>query len=347
MFVSHACSSYSAKSTVGRGIFFLAGIVIALSALPEAAAAADQVAGSAVRAAGWQTEIAASRALYSISMLLATGIALFLLGVPAAAGIGNSLQRVLRICAGCAVVAGIAYLQIRGIAATGTSHLLDVAAFWRAADSALGSSVALATAGLLLLLIRPFGKPALALGVALLLLSRVLTGHSVTLGPVWLLVPLMLLHVAGAAFWYGSLGPLFVALRRLPPADAAAVVREFSELALLAVGSLAFAGAVMALVHLSAPSALLATWYGQLLIMKLTWFTVLLGFAAWHKLRLSRHIEAGDHKATRRLRYSIVAEAVVMSLVVLISSNLASTDPSMSAETREETIAAKARGTAP
>jgi copper transport protein len=111
------------------------------------------------------------------------------------------------------------------------------------------------------------------------------------------------------------------------PAVAASVVTRFSKLAVAAVITLALVGIVTALLNLVAPSALLTTWYGQLLIMKFTWFTVLMGIAAFLKLRLTPRLVAGDARAARHIRWGIRAEAVIMLLVMLLSALLASTPP--------------------
>lgn len=164
-------------------------------------------------------------------------------------------------------------------------------------------------------------------GVLVLAISRALIGHPASRDPGFLLMPLMVLHVSCAAYWLGSLWPLHRLLGTETPAAAAPAVIRFSGLALVAVGSLAIVGVITALLNLGTPDALLKTWYGQLLIMKFTWFTVLMGIAAYHKLRLSPRLVAGDPRAARQMRWGIRAEAVIMLIVVLLSALLASTPP--------------------
>jgi len=164
-------------------------------------------------------------------------------------------------------------------------------------------------------------------GALALAVSRALMGHPANLDPGALLMPLMILHVSCAAYWVGSLWPLHRLLGTETPSAAAPAVARFSGLALVAVGTLAVVGIVTAAIHLRAPEALLKTWYGQLVIMKTTWFTVLMGIAAYHKRRLTPRLAAGDASAARQLRWGIRVEAVIMLIVILLSALLASTPP--------------------
>ncbi len=276
----------------------------------------------------WSRVVIIARAIYMLTLLLCMGGGLFLLLVPSATAIQAELRTGVTRLASLALLAALFYLQASGAAMLGSTSLPDIAALKVAATSSLGTSLGLAAIGLMMIIAARARHAALLIAsIVLLAGSRALTGHPASRDPGWLLIPAMALHVACAAYWYGSLRPLYMSLKRLPVADAAKVLREFSSAAMIAVATLACAGLLMALVHLATPSALLGTWYGQLLIMKTTWFSVLLGLAAWHKLRLSPRIEAGDRRALRTLRISIVIEAIIMTLVLLISVNVASTAP--------------------
>jgi len=242
------------------------------------------------------------RAAYVGLMLLAMGVAWFLLLIQVPVAITVFLRRLLAASAvGGLVVGGFNVQQLNLLAVTGFGLVLAVS--WR-------------------------GHRALLLGGALALAaSRALIGHPASLEPAIVLMPLMILHVSCAAYWLGSLWPLHRVLGCETPSVAAAVVNRFSRVAVAAVGTLALVGVVTALIHLAWPIALLKTWYGQLLIMKLTWFTVLMAVAAWHKLKLSPRLDAGDAGAARHMRWGIRLEAAIMLLVVLLSALLASTPP--------------------
>jgi copper transport protein len=288
----------------------------------------------------WGQQVIVSRALFMLGLLLSAGSAWFLILVPAAAPLRPAMQRSVIVSSALTALAALAYLQISGAEMVGSAQLLNLNALEVAIRSSLGASVGLALLGLLILVGgRAKSNAILITGAALLALSRVFTGHPASREPGWLLIPAMALHISCAAYWYGSLRPLYLSLSKLPPAQSADVLRQFSRSAIVAVIALLVAGLLMAIVHLASPSAVLGTWYGQLLVMKTTWFSVLLAIAAWHKLKLSPRVEKGDVRAIKTLRISIMVEAVIMTLVILISVNLASTAPED--PPRSETVTAR------
>jgi putative copper export protein len=242
------------------------------------------------------------RAAYVGLLLLAMGTAWFLLLIPVADRIVVTLRRALAVLAvGGVLAGGLNLSQLNAVAVAGFAALLMGS--WRGHRGLLlGGSLALA-------------------------ISRALIGHPANLDPGVLLMPLMVLHVSCAAYWVGSLWPLHRVLSRETPIAAAPAVARFSKLALAAVGTLAAVGIITALINLPAPDALLTTWYGQLLIMKFTWFTVLMGIAAYHKVRLTPRLAAGDARAARHMRWGIRVEAMIMLIVILLSALLASTPP--------------------
>ncbi len=242
------------------------------------------------------------RAAYVWLMLLAMGTAWFLLLIPVSVPVATNLRRLLALSAVGGLMAGALSPQQLNVLAISGFGLLLLATWRRHRPLLLGGALALAA-------------------------SRALIGHPVSRDPSFLLMPLMMLHVSCAAYWVGSLWPLHRVLGVETLAGAATVVTRFSRLAVAAVGTLALVGVVTALIHLAWPIALLESWYGQLLIMKTTWFTVLMAIAAYHKLKLAPRLAAGDPRAARHMRWGIRAEALIMLLVILLSGLLASTPP--------------------
>ncbi|MBN8279005.1 MAG: CopD family protein [Gammaproteobacteria bacterium] len=240
--------------------------------------------------------IALIRAVYMGLLLLAAGLAWFMVFIEVPAAFAATLRRGLALLALGGVTATALYLQATALAMTGESLLSGTLAQRAALQSTLGASLCLGAAGFAVLLAGSLtgGRNWWLAGAAVLAISRGVTGHPVSSQPSSLLIPLMVLHVSCAAFWVGSLWPLHRVLGLEKPAAAAIAVLRFSSLALVAVAALACAGAIAALIHLRTQSALLGTWYGQLLIMKSTWFSVLMGIAAYHKLRLT----PGSSRAT-------------------------------------------------
>ena len=279
----------------------------------------------------------AARALHYGGLLAAAGGGLFLvlitgvgwrLAAPVTAGIRAAVL--------VALAGAIASLGLTGVAAAGLPLAAlgqDIAPWQIGLASSLGTSVAAAAAGLALLVAGLAAEPGpgarliVTLGAFLAAGSLALTGHAADAGPRLLALPLVVLHNLAAAFWAGSLWPLALALRRLPAAEAAAVVRRFSTMALLVVPLLILAGAGLSLVQAQGSPDPLATDYGRTWLYKIGGVSLLLVLAAVNKLRLTPALVAGTIGGPRGLRHSIALEAALMVAVVTLTATLAASPP--------------------
>jgi copper transport protein len=140
------------------------------------------------------------------------------------------------------------------------------------------------------------------------------SGHASAAEPQGLTRPLVFLHGTGLAFWTGALLPLGLALKRRSP-DGPTFLRRFSRSILPVAAVLVLSGAVLAVIQVQTPGALVATAYGRLLTAKLALLAVLFGLAASNRWRLTAPAESGDAAARSALARSI---AVEMLLVVAI-----------------------------
>lgn len=193
-----------------------------------------------------------------------------------------------------------------------------------------GDRMLLAVTGMSLLLASMAGRhgatawPGRLIGVAgisLLLLAFVQVGH--TRGePRGVLAALLCLHLLAVAFWMAALAPLFRLASATDAAQAGAVLTRFGRIGMLLVPLLLAAGLGLAWLLLGSAEALLTTAYGQLLLGKLGLVAALLSLAALNKLRLVPALARGDAPARRRLRLSIVAEALLMAAILLWTAAL-------------------------
>ncbi|MER5343058.1 copper resistance protein CopC [Streptomyces mirabilis] len=96
-----------------------------------------------------------------------------------------------------------------------------------------------------------------------------------------LAMPVDVLHLLAVAVWLGGLSTLLVALFRAPAETQidAVAVRRFSRLAFGSVTVLAATGIYQSWRQVGSWSALTATWYGQLLLIKIGLVAVLVGIA--------------------------------------------------------------------
>jgi copper transport protein len=142
-------------------------------------------------------------------------------------------------------------------------------------------------------------------------LAPMLSGHAGTAPPQWLSRPAVVLHMLGLVYWVGALVPL--ALLLSVPGDAALVaLRRFSRQIPYAVVAVLGGGVVLALLQMGPPGPAWQSAYAELLAAKLALVAVLLGLAAFNRLRLTRPVLAGEAVATRRLRRSIGIELVLV-----------------------------------
>jgi putative copper resistance protein D len=149
-------------------------------------------------------------------------------------------------------------------------------------------------------------------------------------------------HLLAAGIWLGGLVPLALLLawaQRSAHAAACAVagaaVRRFSALGLTCVVTLVATGVANGWVLVGDVPPLVGTPYGRLLLLKLLLLVPLLGLAAVNRLTLKPRLVAAvaDAQGTgmsallRRLRYHVIAEAVLGGSILLIVGALGTLPP--------------------
>ena len=158
-------------------------------------------------------------------------------------------------------------------------------------------------------------------------LSFALTGHAATAPPRWLTGPALGLHVLCAAFWLGSLLPLWWSLR-LEPAQAARVLQRFSMVALVAVAVLVTAGSALAWIQLGGDTgALTRTAYGWRLFGKLALVSGLLSLAALNRLVLTPALADGRPDAARRLQLTLGTDLALGLAVLAVTATFPLSPP--------------------
>jgi putative copper export protein len=166
--------------------------------------------------------------------------------------------------------------------------------------------------------------PTLALvGVLLALLPFLLSGHTSVHRLRALLAPLLAVHVLIIAFWFGALAPLYVVLARESAEVAAQALRAFSAYATWLVPLLLVAGLGLAGMLLPGIAALHQP-YGELLLVKLAGFGLLLGLAALNRSRLVPALAVPHRResAARMLRWSLAAEVCLLCAVLSVTAVL-------------------------
>lgn len=198
---------------------------------------------------------------------------------------------------------------------------LSTAAPWTIAfATSAGGSLLIAMAAMVLALwaLRCTWSSRAAAAVAFVAvgLSLATSGHAATAPPELLTRPAVFLHVLGVTFWVGALAPLVVLVSRSATA-ALPILNRFSRIAMPVVGVLALTGLALAVVQLERPAALVGTWYGVILCIKLVLVALLLLLAARNRYRLTPDL-ARDEKAAPALRRSILLECVLALAILAV-----------------------------
>jgi copper transport protein len=237
-------------------------------------------------------------------------------------------------CATSSVVAGVALavgliaapvsLGLQGLDVLAAPHSrLAVRDTWIAGfETSVGGSAIIAIIAMLFAALaiyinrievqRALSSTALA-GVGL---SLAATGHASMASPQIVMRPAVFIHTVGVAYWLGALIPLALMLSRGARPETLPAFQRFSVVAVPVVASLVVAGAVLAVVQIERPSALIDSRYGQIFLAKMLAVLVLLALAAINRLFLLPSFAAGKLGTEAKLRRSISLE-IGVTLVIL------------------------------
>lgn len=237
-----------------------------------------------------------------------------------------------------AVVGGVAALALMGLLPLSLAAEVpgDLASGWVAAGWRTPVAAALTCIGLgAVLFLRRRGRTVPALAAAAVALgSPVLTGHSASVTPAWLMIGGDLVHLAAAAVWSGGVLGLVLHLRAArrsdgPIRDAALTVRRFSTMAAGALVAVGLTGVVMAALILPDPGSLLTTAFGRVLLVKVALVAVAAVLGGWNRLRLIPVLEDSSAAAPhwRVLHRILRIEAGVLVTVMAVAGVLVHQNP--------------------
>ncbi|MEV6365669.1 copper resistance protein CopC [Micromonospora sp. WP24] len=136
-------------------------------------------------------------------------------------------------------------------------------------------------------------------------------------------------HLGSMAVWLGGLLMLAVfLLRRADERELGAIMPIWSRWAALAVSALLLAGVVQGLIEVATPSALVNTTYGQLLLVKIGLFALVMGVAAYSRQLVRRRIAEQRPGAVRR---AVWVELAITAVVLGVTATLVQTPPARTA----------------
>jgi copper resistance protein D len=273
------------------------------------------------------------RALHYVASIGAAGLALFAVGFGhrLEAGEAERLRRTLL----AAVVAGLLFsvvaLALRVLVLTAGASATDADVWGAVMRSRIGDAFWLRTGGLVLVAAaatRWRAGPAIAaVGAALVMGSYAAMGHSMLYGPRQEIAALVVLHLAVVAFWVGSLPPLLWVAKRADGASAAALLRDWSRAATVAVGVMLATGLLLTWYLTVRLDRILDAWHGWALLWKVAAVLLALGLAGWNRLRHTPALRRGEQGAGARLAASIRVEMLIVLLAFYAAAEMVSVHP--------------------
>lgn len=128
-----------------------------------------------------------------------------------------------------------------------------------------------------------------------------------------------LAHLLSAAVWPIGLVPflLFLWNKQSLSVGDIAIVTRFSRYSLLAVAVIFFSGATSGFFLVGTWSSLFSTTYGQLLLVKIVLFLLMIGLGAYHRFCLLPRL-FNQENALTRFRYTLIVETCLAVGVLLV-----------------------------
>jgi putative copper resistance protein D len=283
-----------------------------------------------------------ARGLHLAGSLSIFGAALFraviappVLDLVDAAGVrlvNRSIAHVVRSSLLVALIAGVFWLLLEAVYIGGSSNLEAVFGFvWPVLRETNFGRLLVLRCGLIVLAVLVFGDGAgqRRMGIAALLAGAAAATESAldhgaampgSLGI--FLWGSTAIHIVAAGAWLGALMPLYCVVDAVPPAAAQDALRRFSPLGVLCVSAIALTALVQGVVLVGGFNGLLFTNYGQVVLVKILLFCLLLCLAGINRYCLTPRLTGLDAAMTQQhLRISIAVE-IATGLAVLLAAGI-------------------------
>ena len=258
-----------------------------------------------------------SNALMYVGLVLGGGLALFAVHVNREDREGARLRRITVALLGAGVVGTGATLAMRATGGIFDFTTMPAGAAVAMTAVVLGSALAIAGKS------RPIP---VTVGVAIALLGPVLTGHTRSFDPRWLLMGSDAVHLYAASVWGGGLAGIALVTRRYR-AEMGPLVSRFSRIAAWSLAAVLISGSTLAWTLHGSRASLTGTDHGRLALLKLAIVLAVAGVGAFNRYRLVPALAAAGAKAGRMLANTAAIEAAGLVLVLVVASALVDKDP--------------------
>jgi putative copper export protein/mono/diheme cytochrome c family protein len=134
-----------------------------------------------------------------------------------------------------------------------------------------------------------------------------------------------MMHLLAAGAWLGALLPLFITIGTLPHAAAATACRGFTPIGLSATLVLAGTAVVQVTELMGGMPGLFGTGYGQIALVKVALFIVLLTLAALNRLALTDRLAGGTPDTARHVMRASIGTETILGLAVVMTAGFLAT----------------------
>ncbi|MDA2987975.1 MAG: CopD family protein [Actinomycetota bacterium] len=272
--------------------------------------------------------------LANLGVIVGWGVALFVAFVTTArmTWVGKYLMQLMRIAGAIAMVGAVIELAAQ-LLGSGGGNLMVAAILRLAAGAALFAVPGMVN-----------GSPFIWVLSGVVIVSYAIDGHTVTQGPLWLMLLADASHVTFAAIWGGGIIALAIALalvirrrdeRDVLVPDGSELAIRFSRFATYAVFGVSITGIVMAFFILPDVGSLVSSPWGILLLIKIALVATLairgarVHFGAIPEIEYAQvQREAGDdvhdleRSHLRDLRRSLMPSMVLVLAILIVSGLL-------------------------
>ena len=170
-----------------------------------------------------------------------------------------------------------------------------------------------------------FSNLAKFLSIILILISFVIVGHSTLKG--LSAQVLILMHLFCISFWLGSFLPLRFMCIDKNSKNLSIISERFGQFAIFYISVLVITGSIFSFILVGGIDPLISTSYGNFLILKLIFVTIILSLGALNKFRLVPLIRINYEQGKKKLKQSIQFEIIITLIILFFTSILTTSLP--------------------
>ena len=246
-------------------------------------------------------------------------------------GLTTYCQNLLKKLSFVGLLAGsIVFLSVAGNLGGDLYSTTDISLIKLSFETLSGKSALFLIIGFLLIIAsisfkNTFSNLAKFLSIILILISFVIVGHSTLKGLSTQV--LILMHLFCISFWLGSFLPLRFMCIDKNSKNLSIISERFGQFAIFYISVLVITGSIFSFILVGGFDPLISTSYGNFLILKLIFVTIVLSLGALNKFRLVPLIRINYEQGKKKLKQSIQFEIIITLIILFFTSILTTSLP--------------------